>query len=238
MTAVLVTGASGAIGQACVRRFLAAGHRVVAHDLHAPATAEPGVTPISGDLREGPTLDRAAAAAGTAGYAAVVAAHGVAGAAALENCHPGFVRTVLEVDWVTVPQLYEATREGLEHSHGAFVAIASQAGLVGERENSAYCAAKSAVVGWAIGTAERARGHSVHALCPGATESALLRTAVAGFAAALGVSEATYARDRVRSIAVGRFGRPGEIAAAAGYLAATGRDAPVVLAATGGDYLF
>ncbi|MDQ6752942.1 MAG: SDR family oxidoreductase, partial [Actinomycetota bacterium] len=110
------------------------------------------------------------------------------------------------------------------------------AALIGEAENAAYCAAKFAVNGWVEEQAQRTSTLSVHALCPGATNSALLIAAQQKFAAAEGVSAQEYYDQRAAQIAVGRYGEPEEIAAAAAFLAAPG-PRPTIMAVTGGDVL-
>lgn len=235
---ILVTGAAGAIGRACVQQFVDRGHQVFAQDLDASSWADtPAVTPISGNLLDPQlhaTIDRVI---GDGELTAVVAAHGVAGSSTLPDCTPEFVDRVLAVNASTVPLLFDTVRTHLERTGGAFIAVASQAALTGEAGNIAYCAAKFAVLGWVREMASRSTGVTVHALCPGATNSDLLIAAQKRFAAAEGVTSEEYYAQRARQIAIGRYGEPHEIAAAAEYLATRGRR-PVVLAVTGGDVMY
>ncbi len=240
---VVVTGAAGAIGNACVERFLSEGEDVIAQDLDAAAWSNTAwsdsarVTVVKGNLLSPQCLDQLALAAGGGPLRAAVAAHGVAGSAVLADCTPQFVDRVLTVNASTIPLLYRAVRTRLQAANGAFVAIASQAALIGEAGNTAYCAAKFAVLGWVRAVAQRESDLTLHALCPGATNSQLLITAQQQFAAADGIGVEDYYRERARQIAVNRYGEPREIAAAASYLSSGGRR-PVVLAVTGGDVLF
>ena len=235
---MLVTGSAGAIGKACVERFRAEGEDVIAHARDAEMWASmPDVTPVSGDLLDDYCLSRLAVAVRGRKLRTVVAAHGIAGSALIEDCTDGFVSTVLEVNFLTVPRLFAAVRSRLAETRGSFIAVASQAALTGEAGNVAYCAAKFGVLGWVNAVADDAADVSVHALCPGATNSKLLVAAQRRFAAAEGVSPEEYYRDRAKQIAVGRYGEPEEIAAAAAYLAAGGQR-PRVLAVTGGDVLY
>lgn len=234
---VLVTGAAGAIGRACAEKFLACDEPVIAQDLDASSwSGTPGVTPLSGDLSDTAFLEQLNHKVRGGALRCVVAAHGIAGSATLADCEPAFVDRVLTVNMLTVPLLFGAVRDGLAASRGAFVAVASQAALVGEAGNTAYCAAKFALVGWIRAMAAQEQQLTLHALCPGATDSPLLRAAQRSFAAAEGVAPGEYYQHRARQIAVGRYGRPQEIAAAAAYLSASVRR-PVVLAVTGGDVL-
>ncbi len=237
MTA-LVTGAEGAIGRACVEAFLGRGHAVVAQDLKQTSPEVEGVTFVEGDLRSHAVLTELRELADEQEVKAVVAAHGVAGSAALRDCTPEFVDKVLAVNGETVPLLHEAVSDLLAARHGAFVAVASQAALTGEAENSAYCAGKFAVLGWIRSMAQSVATTRFHALCPGATESPLLRAAQTKFAAAAGMSADEYYHARAEQIALGRYGLPEEIAAAAVYLSDARGTAPTVLAVSGGDVLY
>lgn len=234
---VLVTGAVGAIGSATVDRLLAAGEEVLAQDLD-PARLErrPGVTTVAGDLLAASTLDQIAGLAASTGLSAVVAAHGVAGSNALADCSDAFIDRVLTINWASIPRLYDAVAAALLANRGTFVAVSSQAALGGESENIVYCAAKFAVNGWISAQQASVPEVSFHSLCPGPTHSALLMTAQAQFAAAMGLTVEQYAVERAKQIALGRYGEPREMSAAAYYLTRPG-PRPTVLPVTGGDVL-
>jgi NAD(P)-dependent dehydrogenase (short-subunit alcohol dehydrogenase family) len=235
---VLVTGSAGAIGKACVERFLAEGDEVIAHARDAALwSGLPGVTPVSGDLLEDRCFERLASVVEGTELRAVVAAHGVAGSAPIEDCTEDFVSRVVDVNFVTIPRLFEVVSPRLEQTKGSFIAVASQAALTGEAGNIAYCAAKFAVMGWVNSVAVRSTDVAVHALCPGATNSKLLVAAQERFATAAGMSPEEYYQYRANQISVGRYGEPEEIAAAAAYLAG-GHRRPRILAVTGGDVLY
>jgi len=230
---VLVTGAAGAIGAAIVARLREDGHEVVAHDLRTPEAA-PGVTALGGDLADAGVLGDQLAGLGV-GLDAVIAAHGVDGSAALADLDDAFVRRVLRVNAASVPVLLETVRPYLA-TPAVFVAIGSQAGLVGEPDNAAYCASKFAITGWALAASDA--GVAVRVLCPGCTESPLLYAAQERFAAAQGVSAEAFITRRRERIPVRRFAAVRETAAAAVYLAGTDGPRPRLLAATGGEVVW
>jgi len=235
MTA-LVTGAAGAIGAAIVARLVEDGHDVVAHDLRPPQVDPDGrgVTGISGDLSDSGRLGDQISELGVT-LDAVIAAHGVDGSAALADLDDAFVRRVLRVNAASIPSLLEAVRPHLRRP-AVFVTVGSQAGLVGEPDNAAYCASKFAVTGWALASSDD--DVTVRLLCPGCTESPLLYAAQERFAAAQGVPAETFIAERRARIPLQRFAAVRETAAAAVYLAAPDGPRPVLLAATGGEVVW
>lgn len=236
---VLVTGAGGTIGGAIVRRLVADGYRVLAHDLRppeAPAGADGRVTPLAGDLTSAGGRDEIARQAAEHRLDGVVAAHGIDGAASLADLTPDLVRRVLTVNAATVIELHRLTRSALQAAGGAFVAVSSQAGIQGEADNVAYCAAKFAVVGWARAVQAADPRSRVRVLCPGCTASPLLFDAQRRFAQARGVDPGAFLDERRRGIPLQRFAQPDETAAAAVFLLDPA-PRPSVLAYTGGEVL-
>jgi NAD(P)-dependent dehydrogenase (short-subunit alcohol dehydrogenase family) len=108
----------------------------------------------------------------------------------------------------------------LQARAGRIVNIASTAGLIGYRNVAAYCAAKHAVIGLTRAVAlEVARsGVTVNAVCPGYTDTDIVREAVANIVRESGGSE-TDARDALmRRNPQRRFVTPEEVAATVGWL--------------------
>jgi len=234
----LVTGAGGGIGGAAARALAARGADVLAQDLRPPA--EPsgdGMTAVTSDLTTPEGVAAVRRAVGDEPLDVVVAAHGVEGSGALATIEPARARRILDIDFLTVVRLFAAVRPNLEAARGAFVAVSSQAGLEGEANNGAYCAAKFALVGWARAlAAETPRtGVRVRALCPGCTDTELLRGALAGMARDEGVTLEEMIARRTADIPAGRLARPEEIAATALFLAELAGAAPVVGPVTGGE---
>jgi len=112
------------------------------------------------------------------------------------------------------------SREALPHmikqGSGVIVNIASQLAFVGARNFAAYTASKAGVVNLTRSMAldHAADGIRVNALCPGAVDTPLLRRQFADGDGPQGTLD-----DLARLHAVGRIGRPEEIAAATVFLA-------------------
>jgi len=99
---------------------------------------------------------------------------------------------------------------------GAIVNIASIAGIVGLRDRLAYCTTKFAVVGFtkAVALDHALDGIRVNCICPGRVETPFVQARIREYPD----PEQAY-RDMAAAQAMGRMGRPEEIAAAAEYLA-------------------
>lgn len=129
----------------------------------------------------------------------------------------------------------------LEAGFGRIVNIASIAGLKGAAYVAAYCAAKHGVVGLtrALALETAARGITVNAVCPGYTETDMVRQAIATIVAKTGRSEAEAAAELVRNNPQGRLVRPEEVAAAVLWLCAPGAESVTgqAIALAGGEVM-
>jgi NAD(P)-dependent dehydrogenase (short-subunit alcohol dehydrogenase family) len=105
----------------------------------------------------------------------------------------------------------------LRRRSGSIVNIASVGGVVGIRDRVAYCTSKFAVVGLTKSMAldHALDGIRINCICPGRVETPFVAKRLAEYP-----DPVEARREMTASQAVGRMGRPDEIAAAALYLAA------------------
>jgi NAD(P)-dependent dehydrogenase (short-subunit alcohol dehydrogenase family) len=102
----------------------------------------------------------------------------------------------------------------LQSGWGRIVNVASTAGLTGYAYVAAYCAAKHGVIGLTKSLAlEVARkGITVNAVCPGYTETDILRESIANVVAKTGRSEADARAEFAKGNPQGRIVQPAEVA--------------------------
>lgn len=107
-----------------------------------------------------------------------------------------------------------------ERNFGRIVAVASTAGLKGYAYVSAYCAAKHAVVGLvrALALETAKNGITVNAVCPGFTDTELMRESIARITEKTGRSQDAALKEFTRQNPLGRLIAPEEVAAAVTFL--------------------
>lgn len=115
----------------------------------------------------------------------------------------------------------------LERRRGRIVNIASTAGQKGYAYVAHYCAAKHAVVGLtrALAVEVAKSGVTVNAVCPGYTDTDLLRESVANVQAKTGLSREEALAQMLSGNPQGRPVLPGEVAAAVLWLCGPGASA-------------
>lgn len=184
---VLVTGGTRGIGAAIAQAFLAEGARVAVNGRTAASTEAAiagmtGAVAAPGDVSTVEGCDKAVQAALTAfgGLDVLVNNAGVFKRGTVEETDEATWDAVMNANVKSVQFCTRAALPGLRAAKGAIVNIASESGLNGYPETTAYCASKGAVVNLTRAMAmEFAPDVRVNALCPGVVETDMSR---AGFA--------------------------------------------------------
>ena len=114
----------------------------------------------------------------------------------------------------------------LQGGFGRIVNIASTAGLTGYPYVAAYCAAKHGVIGLtrAVAREVATRNITVNAVCPGYTDTDLVREAASKISAVTGRKPEEALQAMTRSNPQGRLIRPDEVANAVAWLCLPGSE--------------
>lgn len=233
---ILVTGAGSGIGRAVADLFLAAGARVAGVDLRAGAA---GSLALQADVADAAAVGRAvdAAVAAFGGLDGLVNVAGIADTQLAEDLSAADWQRVLDVNLngsfhtcrAVLPHLRAAHAEAsaaLARQGGATVGqgtativnFSSGQGLQPFARRSAYAASKAAVIAFSKCIAiEWAPAIRVNTLCPGATDTPMVRS---------GYDAETLRTQVGPRYALGRIAQADEVAHAALYL--TGNESSFV----------
>jgi NAD(P)-dependent dehydrogenase (short-subunit alcohol dehydrogenase family) len=224
----VVTGAASGIGEAIAHTLAGAGAFVYVADRdleNANRVAE--AINGSGGRSHPIAIDVSIEAECATTAARVAQAHGAVDVL-VNNAGIGHVGSISTTTALDLDRLYAVNVRGvfnvtkafiapmLDRRSGSIVNTASIGGIVGIRDRLAYCTTKFAVVGLtkAMALDHATDGIRVNCVCPGRVETPFLSARLKEYP-----DPAAAYRELAATQAVGRMGRPEEVAAAVLYLA-------------------
>lgn len=233
----LVTGASRGIGAAIATAFSAHGASVslmVRDKARARAVADALTGPVAivvADLTDRAAVNAASAeAAERLGAVDILVNNaGFTESAPFLKTGPEVFERMIAVHLMGAVHATQAVLPSMiERGQGHVINVASTAGLRGETYVSAYVAAKHALVGLtrALALEMSRKGVAVNAVCPGYTDTDLVRDAVARIADRSRMSESEVLRTILAGAEQSRLVKPEEVAEAVIALCATPAGAP------------
>jgi 3-hydroxybutyrate dehydrogenase len=240
----LVTGGSRGIGRAVAAALTGAGAVVTVLGRDQTTLVEAVSKGDAAGFVVADVTDAAAVGTGITGAAAqhgpieiLVANAGGAESAPFSKADPELFRGMFELNVMGSVHAIRAVLDGMvARRYGRIVAIASLAGLKGYAYVSAYCAAKHAVIGLvrSVASETATTGVTVNAVCPGYTDTDMVRASAARIAAKTGRPAEEAVAAMVRSNPLGRLITPEEVAGAVLFLCSPAADAVTGTALTVG----
>ncbi len=230
-----VTGGGRGIGRAVASALTGAGATVTVigrseaalqDTVAAGAAAGCGVADVTDVIEVKRQVTAAEAARGP--IAILVNNAGSAETGPFVRTDPSAFRTMWDVHVMGAVYTIQAVLPGMiERGFGRVVNVGSTAGLKGYPYSAAYCAAKHALIGLtrALAMETAKRGVTVNAVCPGFTDTELIRDSAARVADKTGRTPADVLAEYAKDAPIGRLIRPQEVAAAVLYLCSPAADA-------------
>jgi len=219
VSTALVTGAGQGMGAVIAARLARDGHAVAVNDIN-PETARATAERIGGRAYPFDVGDPDAAAAAVADIGPVdllIANHAYMTMAPFEAADPGDWARHIDVNLLGTAALIELVAPGMrERGFGRIVVTASEWGVIGWPNATAYAASKGGLIAL-VKSAARAlgpHGIAVNAIAPGITDTPQLQVDADDAGLSLADMIERYAAD----IPLGRVGDPEEIAAVVAFL--------------------
>lgn len=215
---VLVTGGGGAIGSAICARFAEEGAHLLVADRNGEA-ARRVAREVGGEALVFDIADYAAAASALRGRAVDVLVNN-AGWDRFQNfvdSRPEEWQALLDINLRGPLNLHHLVVPGmLARSRGRVVNISSDAARVGSSGESVYAACKGGIISFSKTLAREVarKGVTVNVVCPGPTDTPILRGFLGEGEAGQKVYDAL-----VRAIPMKRVGQPGDIPGIVVFLA-------------------
>ncbi len=231
----LVTGGGRGIGAAIAQRLLQQGYRVTitARDVNklagvlASLGAQDVCRGVAMEVAERASVDQAmeAARAAFGPVSVLVNNAGQVGTAPFMKTDAELLQRMLSVNLMGVFHCTQnAVADMLAQGTGRIVNVASTAGLVGYAYVSAYAAAKHAVIGLTRSLALElaTKGITVNAVCPGYTETDIVKDAIANIMAKTGRTQEQARAELTRSNPTGQLVQVSHVADAVAWLVGPG----------------
>ncbi|MDA0952477.1 MAG: glucose 1-dehydrogenase [Proteobacteria bacterium] len=183
---VLITGSSRGIGRAAAEVLLAAGATVAVNGRSAASTAE-GIAALGGGERlvaapgdvgtvAGCNAIVATAVAAMGGLDVLVNSAGIGDSRPMAACDEAMWDATMNINLKGTFFCIQAAFPHLKKARGNIVNVASDAGLIGEKGLSVYCASKAGVVNLTRALAlEMAPEVRINSVCPGYVDTDMVR---------------------------------------------------------------
>ncbi|HLY04530.1 MAG TPA: SDR family NAD(P)-dependent oxidoreductase [Rhizomicrobium sp.] len=244
----IVTGASRGIGAAIAARLAEAGAATILIGRDATALADrerqiPNSRSVVCDVTDAAQVEKVySELLAHAQVDILVNNAGAAESAPFAKTSDSMLERMLSVNLHSAFRCSRAVLPAmLARGYGRIVNISSIAGLRGYPYVTAYVAAKHALVGFsrALAMELAQKGITVNAVCPGYTDTELVRGAASAISAKTGRSEGDVVREMIRTNPLGRLIRAEEIAETVAWLCGPESDSITgqAIAVAGGEIM-